>query len=265
MGHAETIGPAGETGPSRPAVDRLPAWVLGAGLLAGVVTWAVGEATVEAFRPKLVTVNTPGGRQTGASVQEWTRADVRNAALAFAVQGACLGLMLGLAGGLGRGSARAGASAGLAGAVLGGALALGASMALQPVYYGNIQPDRVEQGLGVPMLVHGGIWGVVGLAAGAAFGLGRGGPRSSIVRAAVGGLLGGLLAAVLFEPTAAMWFPEAKTTRPLPMTSGSRLLAKMLVALLSAAGIAALAASRTSGPVSVPAPPEPVAGPPPSA
>ena len=141
-----------------------------------------------------------------------------------------------------RGSARSGAAAGLAGAVLGGALALGASAALQPVYYRNVQLDQVEQDLTVPMLVHGGIWGAAGLAGGLAFGLGLGRGRSSIARAAVGGLVGVLLAAFLFEATAAMAFPNAATTRPLSLTPGSRLMAKMLASLLSAAGIVALLA-----------------------
>ena len=169
---------------------------------------------------------------------------------------------MGLAGGLARGSARSGAAAGLAGAVLGGALALGAAAALQPVYYRNVQLDQVEQGLTVPMLVHGGIWGAAGLAGGLAFGLGLGRGRSSIARAALGGLAGVLLAAFVFEATAAMAFPTAATTRPLSLTPGSRLMAKMLASLLSAAGIAALLAGRPAAPASGPEPtrPEPAAG-----
>jgi hypothetical protein len=261
MGHAETVGSAVRPGPARPASNRLAIWALGAGLLAGLAAWLVGEATVEAFRPTMVTMDTPVGRMTAASAQEMTRTDVKNAALAFAVQGACLGLALGLAGGLGRGSARSGVAAGLAGAVLGAALALGASAVLQPVYYANVQLDQVEQGLAVPMLVHGGIWGAAGLAGGVAFGLGLGRGRSSIARAAIGGLVGVLLAAFVFEATAAMAFPKAATTRPLSLTPGSRLMAKMLAALLSSAGIAALLAGRT-GSVPAPAPSEPEAAPP---
>ena len=234
--------------------------MLGAGLLAGTAAWLLGEATVELFRPTMVTMDTPAGRMTGASVQELTRTDMNNAALAFAVQGACFGLALGLAGGLARGSPRSGAVAGLGGAVLGGALALGTSAALQPVYYRNVQLDQIDQGLAVPMLVHGGIWGAAGLAGGLAFGLGLGRGRSSIARAAVGALVGVLLAAFVFEVTAAMAFPKAATTRPLSLTPGSRLMAKMLASLLPAAGIAALLASRTSS-AQAPTPPEPNAAP----
>jgi hypothetical protein len=260
MEYAETAGSAGRPGLAWRA-DRLAIWVLGAGLLAGVMAWLVGEATVGFFQPKMVTMNTPAGRMTGASIQEVTRTDVKNAALAFAVQGACLGLALGLAGGLARGSVRAGAVAGLAGMILGGALAFGASVVMQPVYYRSIQMDQVDQDLGVPMLVHGSIWGAAGLAAGFAFGLGLGGGRSSIARAAAGGLLGALIAAFLFEAAGAMAFPKAATTRPLSLTPESRLMAKLMTSILSAAGIMSLvagrSASRSSGPEL--APPDPTA------
>jgi hypothetical protein len=257
MEHVETAGATGRPGPARLAADRLAIWALAAGLVAGAAAWLVGEATVEAFRPTMIAMDTPAGRMTAASAQELMRTDMKNAALAFAVQGACLGLALGLAGGLARGSARSGAAAGLAGAVLGGALALGTSAALQPVYYQNVQLDQVEQGLTVPMLVHGGIWGAAGLAGGLAFGLGLGRGRSSIARAAVGGLLGVLLAAFVFEATAAMAFPKAATTRPLSLTTESRLMAKMLACLLSAAGIAAL---RSGRPAAGPEPTRPEPG-----
>jgi hypothetical protein len=262
MEHAGTAGSAVRPGPLRPASNLLAMWALGAGLVAGAAAWLVGEATVEVFRPTMVTMDTPAGRMTAASAQELTRTDINNAALAFAVQGACLGLALGLAGGLAQGSARAGAAAGLAGAMLGAALALGASAALQPVYYQNVQLDQVEQGLTVPMLVHGGIWGAAGLAGGLAFGLGLGRGRSSIARAAIGGLVGVLLAAFLFEATAAMAFPKAATTRPLSLTPESRLMAKMMASLLSAAGIAAVLVGRTGALVSGPEAtrPEPAAG-----
>jgi hypothetical protein len=126
-----------------------------------------------------------------------------------------------------------------------------------------VQLDQVDQGLTVPMLVHGGIWAAAGLAGGVAFGLGLRGGWSSIARAAVGGLVGALLAAFLFEVTAAMAFPKAATTRPLSLTPESRLMAKMMASILSAAGIAALVAGLRASPWSgpEPTPPEPEAGP----
>ena len=121
---------------------------------------------------------------------------------------------MGLAGGLARGSARAAGGAGLAGAVLGAGLALVASAGLARVLPepaarpGRSGPGRTDAG---PRRHLG------GRRAG-----GRGGVRArdrgrAVVnrRAAVGGLIGALLAAFFFEATAAMAFPKAATTRPL--------------------------------------------------
>src|SRR6516225_9927484 len=101
MDHAVTDGSAACPGPARAASSRLAIWALGAGLLAGAAAWLVGEATLKVFLPTMVTMDTPVGRMTAASAQEVMRTDVKNAALAFAAQGAFLGLALGLAGGLG--------------------------------------------------------------------------------------------------------------------------------------------------------------------
>ena len=132
----------------------------GRGFWLGLAAWLVGEATVEVFRPTMVTMDTPAGRMTAASAQEVMRTDVKNAALAFAVQGACLRGALGLAGGLARGVRRGpGQRPDSSVRYSDGALALGASAAVQPVLYRNVQLDQVDQGLAVPMLVHGGIWG----------------------------------------------------------------------------------------------------------
>ena len=69
MEHAGTAGSAGRPGPARAASSRLATWALGAGLLAGAAAWLVGEATVEVFRPTMVTMDTPVGRMTAASAQ----------------------------------------------------------------------------------------------------------------------------------------------------------------------------------------------------
>jgi hypothetical protein len=71
-----------------------------------------------------------------------------------------------------------------------------------------------------------------------------------------------LLAALLFEAMAAIVFPKAGTTRPLSLTPESRLMAKMMASLFSAAGIAALLASQSaaSAPIPEPVGPEPATG-----
>jgi hypothetical protein len=61
-----------------------------------------------------------------------------------------------------------------------------------------------------------------------------------------------LVAAFVFEGTAAILFPKAATTRPLSLTPSSRLMAKMMVSILSAAGIVAMLAGRPAPPLSGP-------------
>jgi hypothetical protein len=224
--------------------ERLWIWALAAGLVAGAAAWGVGEATVSAFRPKMERMMTPVGPMMGTKTEEQVAADTKNAALAFVVQAVCLGIALGVAGGLARRGVARGAAAGLAGAALGGALALAAAALLQPTYYRNIQLDQIEQNLTVPLLVHGAIWGVTGLAGGLAFGLGLKGGWRLIARSAAGGVGGAVLAAFAFEVAGAMLFPEAKTTRPLSLSRESRLMARMLVCLLSAVGAGAVVAGR---------------------
>ena len=80
MAHAGTAGSAVRPGLERPASNRLAIWALGAGLLAGAAAWLVGEATLEVFRPTMVTMDTPVGRMTAASAAEMMRTDIKNAA-----------------------------------------------------------------------------------------------------------------------------------------------------------------------------------------
>jgi hypothetical protein len=120
------------------------------------------------------------------------------------------------------------------------ALGLGASLALQPLYYQSLQLDRIEQDLTMPALVHAGIWAAVAAPAGMAFGLGLGGRRVRIARAALGGLLGAVVAAVAYEVLGELAFPQAKTIQPMALTWPPRLMARLLLALLAAAGAAAL-------------------------
>jgi hypothetical protein len=85
------------------------------------------------------------------------------------------------------------------------------------------------------LIVHCGIWGVLGGAVGVAFGLGVGG-WGRLPRVTVGGAGAALLATVIYEFVGAILFPLAMTEQPVSATRESRLLAQLLVALLVAAG-----------------------------
>jgi hypothetical protein len=89
----------------------------------------------------------------------------------------------------------------------------------------------------LPLLVHGGVWSAIGLAAGSAFGAGLGG-RGRILHAALGGLSGAIAATLVIEVASALAFPLAKAHRPVSEAPGARLLACLGVASFVAAGAA---------------------------
>ncbi len=121
-----------------------------------------------------------------------------------------------------------------------GALTAGASArALLPIYLRNVDPQGNE--LTYPLLTHGGIWAAAGVAAGLALGLGAGG-RGRWMRCALGGLLGGVFAAMFYDLIGAIVFPLDKTSQPVSHTAVTRLFAQLSVAVFVAAGAALVAA-----------------------
>jgi hypothetical protein len=129
-------------------------------------------------------------------------------------------------------------AAGLAGAAVGSLGGVAASWVLLPLFYRN--EDPISGDLILPLLTQGGVWTVVGAAGGLALGLGRGG-RGLALRAGLGGLLGAALGAIVYEAVGAFGFPNDETDQPVSKTWVTRLLVRVLVAVLTAAG-AALAA-----------------------
>ncbi len=208
---------------------------LGAGLLAGLGSWLIGEATVDAFKPPMAQFEMMGQTLFKAQFEDQLSADAKNATLAFAVLGGTLGLALGIAGGLARKSGRAGFRAGVFGLVLGGLVGSGISLALLPIYHHALarSPEEMSHDIILPLLVHGGIWSACGLAGGVAFGIGLGAGRGRVFNAALGGLIGAALGAALYEIVGVAMFPASKTTSPISLTWNTRLLARMLVASLS--------------------------------
>jgi hypothetical protein len=84
-----------------------------------------------------------------------------------------------------------------------------------------------------------------------AYAIGLGAGRTRLINAAVGGLVGAVLGAALYEMIGAAALPADKTTSPLAMTGTARLLARLLVATLSAmlaAVVINMAAWRPTGP-----------------
>ncbi len=235
---SDESGTIHRTGPrtaAMPPTGRLLAFALGAGILAGLGSWLIGETVRTAFRPPYQPQHVMGQVIMKATFKDQSAADLKNATLAFSILGGTLGLALGLAGGIACRSGRAGTRAAVVGLVLGSLMAAGASMGLLPLYFRALDKDQegLSLDLTLPLLVHCGIWSAAGLAGGLAYGIGLGGGRDRLIKAGIGGLLGAALGGALYEVCGAMAFPDVKTTNPLSLNWETRLLARLLVAILT--------------------------------
>lgn len=213
---------------------------LAVGLLAGAASFGIGEVGPELFKPS--TEFTAAERARRNEIPSLIRAryqqrDDRVAMLAYGTLGILLGLGLGAVGGLARGSTPAAVVAGLVGLIIGGAAGGGTTAMVLPSYHASFvgkTDENADKDLGVALATHGAIWGAIGAAAGLALGLGLGGP-ARLIRAIVGGLLGAVIATVIYEFGSAVAFPISESFRPRAITVGPRLLAHLAVALCIAA------------------------------
>jgi hypothetical protein len=201
-----------------------------AAILAGVVAWLGGEAIHGRYDAPLLDSFNPRSKEMGAMVASAT---IREAMRAFGMLGAALGLAMGLAGGIARRSGAAAFAAGGLGLILGAVAGAGSVVELVPYYLKYVNRDGDD--LIWPLLTHGGLWSAVGAAGGLALGVGLGGWRRT-GRALLGGLIGALAAVLVFEVVGPLAFPLAKTGEPISETWGSRLFARLAVAILAAAG-----------------------------
>ncbi len=215
--------------PSRSLPARFAATVVGICLLAGLLSWLMGESLYKVVRPPLREVQAMGVTMMLPKLEDEIAADTKNAAIGYAALGACLGLFLGAIGGWAGGSvSRALFATGL-GAILAAAAAALMSFAVVPIYFDRYDP--AEPDLTLPLLTHGAIWGAIGAVGGLVFGLGLGG-RNRALQAMLGGLLGGLAGAGVYEVVGAGLLPFAKTIQPVAVAWTARMLAHVSVAVL---------------------------------
>lgn len=214
--------------------------VLMAGVVATALTWGAGEAALGQFQPKATGNLAMGPLHGSIAPEETNRTEVKNAALAYGLQGAILGLMLGLAGAAARGSVRAAFPAGLTGLLVGGMGGAGAARGLLSILQQVVERDPGQ--MLPPLLMHAGVCALIGASAGLAFGLGMGGGR--VPRAVIGGLVGAVLGAVVYQVIGALFLPLAETYRPLASTGTARFLAHASVNNFIAVLVALTAAGR---------------------
>jgi hypothetical protein len=209
------------------------------------VSWLLIEATLDSFKARGAATRFMSFTFMIPGWQERADAATRNAGLALGLTGAAAGLALGLAAGLARRSARAGAAAALLGLVMGAAAGAGATLAAVPLAtrVRDRDPGSMSAEMTSSLLVHGLPWAAVGAAGGLAFGIGIGG-RDWAGRGLLGGLLGAVAGALLYEVIGALALPGTKTIDPIAASWGTRLLAQLLAVIPAAAGVAALVPDR---------------------
>jgi len=207
------------------------------GIVAGLAAFGIGEATSDLIHAEPVQVSFMGTMKWSVTKHS-PRVLSRVAALGFGVLGACLGGSLGIAGGLARrpASAVAPAAGGLLGTVLGATLGAATSLALVPpfleLYFGHKDIEILTG-----MFSHAVIWGPLGAAAGLAFAVGLG-ERRLLGRALLAGLAGAVLGTIAFDLVGALAFPLAKTDGLFSETWQTRLMARLMVTLGTAAALA---------------------------
>src|SRR5262249_8180869 len=114
------------------------------------------------------------------------------------------------------------------------------------------------------MLMHLGLWGPLGAAAGLGFGVARTEPRRWVI-VFVGGAVGAAIGTLLYDVLGAALFPLAETGSPVSEAWFTRLMALLLVGLAIAATTVAFAESTAGTAKIVPAgaperPPQPTGG-----
>jgi hypothetical protein len=236
---------ASDRGASEERLGRTRGLLAVGGLLAGLLAFGIGEAVYDLIPAKSVTQHALGLTKVSTTVATETVAAARNGALAFGVLGLFLGGCLGLAGGLARRPSFAVAAGGL-GSVLGFAAGVGASLALLPFCIASRfrYPDN---DLAISFLMHGAIWSLLGALAGLAFAIGLG-KRALWVRALTAGFAGALLGAVAFDLIGVVAFAGAKTDEPISRTWVTRLMARVLVTVATAAAVSLVLPARSGEP-----------------
>jgi hypothetical protein len=208
------------------ASSRIGMWVLAlaAGLAAGLIAWAIGEATIMPERGRMAA--------RGEIVVPPAVLGTHNGIVSFGALGAAMGLGMGLAGGLIKRSFLRACLTAFLGLCLGGGAAVVTSWLIIPIFYKHITDDNLTYSL----MTHGGVWTAVGGTAGLAFALGLGG-WGRIARAMLGGVGAALLATLIYEVAGGILSPFAMTNLPVSVTWQSRLAARLLVALLVVVGV----------------------------
>jgi hypothetical protein len=235
-------------------------WALVLGVLAGVVSWAGEEASRDPrYQSIYVNPEPPSPEVFPGPLTARLMANARRKTgmIAYGLEGTVLALALGVAGGMARRSVKWAIAGGLTGLVVGGAVSVSVGRVVVLMFWRKFNSDPMADSVLLPILMRAGLLGPIGAAAGLALGVGLGGGARAL-RTTIGGLLGGVFAAVLFDFIIGPFILQAdKTSQPLPGSMRSRLIARALAGLVIAAGavlVSNLVMSRKKPKAKAPAP-----------
>lgn len=207
-----------------------PLLLIALAVLAGLVSWGIGEQTRELAQiPLEISAKSYQFKELNAAT---IRVNSINGALVYGVLGAltCLGLAVGL---------KPRPTARLLALVAIGAIA-GAlpCFVVMPLHWMNRNQDPSVLDLTRPLLYHIGLWLPIGLAGGLAYSMGRGLPRPQWLGLMISGMLGALVGTLVYEFTGAIAMPMDLTVDPMAATAKARLLAHLAVPVGIAASLA---------------------------
>jgi hypothetical protein len=223
---------------------------LAAGVLAGLAAWLAAEPAHHAFQPRRFPVTQMGLTSLQPTPESQHAADLKNATLVYAILGGLTGLAMGAAGGLIVRSPGHGLVVGVAGLAAGSLAVAAVGSVLLPYFFRGPVPDIND--LLTPILLHGGIWMVIGAVGGSAFALGMK-RRRHLFNAMAAACVGGFLASILFHLLGGSLFTGSEITDAVAKSTAPRLLAMIFVTVLVAVGAANGALSRVHDRRSVPA------------
>jgi hypothetical protein len=204
---------------------------LAAGIVAGLLSWLISEATLEVFKAKEYEFVYLGMKTVGPSSESRNAALFKNAVLAYAVLGGVTGLALGLAGGIAGRSTLRGAVAGAITLVLGSLAGGLAALGLLPLFFRQLVPNPND--LFRPIMIYGGIAVAISAVSGAAFAIAaRRGRR--VPAAMLAACLGAVWSTIMFFILSEYFFADSSSTEPLSATPMVRLLDKMLLTNMAA-------------------------------
>lgn len=225
-----------DDGGNRPRPHRqIWAVALAAGVAAGLVSFIAGELAHEAFRPRLFKVEGPGTISMQPSTESQDAADLKNAALAFAILGCATALALGFAGGIAGRSPGRGAMVGLGAQAAGSLVGSVASLALLPLVHRRMGEGTND--LVWPLMIHAAILAAIGAVGGLAFAIGMG-RRRSLLNAIAAASVGACLASVLVRLVDVCFSADSGQADLVASSSVLRFLAMLVPGVLIAIGAA---------------------------